>query len=67
MAFLYGIFCIPETAGLPLERLDILFERPVWQMRKSARILRDGDSDAAVTEDGYVGRKLPIQYARSAG
>lgn len=63
MAFLYGIFCISETAGLPLERLDMLFERPVCQMRKSARILRDGGSDAAVTEDGYVCRKLPIGHA----
>lgn len=63
MTFLYGIFCIPETAGLPLERLDILFDRPVWQMRKSARILTNGDSDAAVTEDGYVAWKLPFEYA----
>jgi sugar porter (SP) family MFS transporter len=41
----YALF-LPETAGLPLEEIDQVFERPVWQMARAARAKPHVDEDA---------------------
>jgi hypothetical protein len=35
LAFLFAFFLIPETSGIPLEKVDRLFEvKPVWNANK---------------------------------
>ncbi|EXA30895.1 hypothetical protein FOVG_17771 [Fusarium oxysporum f. sp. pisi HDV247] len=39
VALIYVFFAVPETAGLPLEHIDALFECPWWQIRSKAKTL----------------------------
>ncbi|KAL6919794.1 hypothetical protein ACHAP8_008472 [Fusarium lateritium] len=42
IALVYVFFAVPETAGLPLERTDELFDCPWWQIRSKAKSLHVG-------------------------
>lgn len=44
----YAIF-LPETAGLPLEEIDQVFERPVWSMGRATRA-----KSASVSSDAFT-------------
>lgn len=46
----YAIF-LPETAGLPLEEIDQVFERPVWAMGRASR-----GKAGSMSSDGLDGR-----------
>ena len=37
VALVYTFLAVPETAGLPLEHIDALFECPWWQIRSKAK------------------------------
>ncbi|KAF5233240.1 hypothetical protein FANTH_12637 [Fusarium anthophilum] len=39
VALAYVFIAVPETAGLPLEHIDALFECPWWQIRSKAKTL----------------------------
>ncbi|SPO28004.1 related to Quinate permease [Ustilago trichophora] len=45
----YAIF-LPETAGLPLEEIDQVFDRPVWAMGRAAR-----SKAISMSSDGVTG------------
>lgn len=36
IAIVYAFFCVPETAGLSLEQMDYVFQRPIYKMRHTA-------------------------------
>jgi hypothetical protein len=36
LAFFFAFFLIPETSGVPLEKIDMLFEiKPVWKANET--------------------------------
>lgn len=37
ISLIYVFLAVPETAGLPVEHLDALFEGPWWQIRSTAK------------------------------
>jgi hypothetical protein len=37
VSLIYVFLAVPETAGLPVEHFDALFEGPWWQIRSKAR------------------------------
>ena len=40
VSLVYVYLAVPETAGLPLEHLDELFEGPFWQIHSKAKRMR---------------------------
>ena len=43
VAFVYTFFCVPETRGLSLDEMDMIFDRPLYKMRHP--ILRPSDEE----------------------
>lgn len=40
LAFFFAFFLIPETSGIPLEKVDRLFEqKPIWKANKKLKAL----------------------------
>lgn len=71
----YAIF-LPETAGLPLEEIDQVFDRPVWSMGRAARskassstdvytntptLPRDAESSSSSTSGDVDDKKVDLQ------
>ncbi|KAJ4206345.1 hypothetical protein FSOLCH5_002051 [Fusarium solani] len=52
VSLIYVFLAVPETAGLPLEHIDALFECPWWQIRSKAKTMRvDSISGRRIDED----------------
>ncbi|KAM5360991.1 hypothetical protein ACJZ2D_013381 [Fusarium nematophilum] len=52
VSLIYVFLAVPETAGLPLEQLDALFECPFWQIRSRAKTMHtDSITGRGVDED----------------
>lgn len=52
VAFVYTVFCVPETRGLSLDEMDAIFERPIYKMRKP--LVRSGDEEYGAAEKAQV-------------
>jgi hypothetical protein len=53
IAFVYTVFCVPETRGLSLDEMDAVFEQPLYRMRKPVRS-RTNDEEYLATEKGQI-------------
>lgn len=52
VSLIYVFLAVPETAGLPLEHIDALFECPWWQIRSKAKNMRvDSISGRGINDD----------------
>lgn len=67
VALVYVFVAVPETAGLSLEQLDALFERPFWQMRTKANkqrariaVIDSHESGSVERVDQEFGRKKDV-------
>jgi hypothetical protein len=63
LSLIYVFVAVPETAGLSLEQLDVLFEGPFWQMngkarqaRKNVNVIDSPESDEVSIEDVEAGK-----------
>ncbi|KAH7129492.1 general substrate transporter [Dactylonectria estremocensis] len=55
VSLIYVFLAVPETAGLPVEHLDALFEGPWWQIRSTAKKYRHTITAREVDpEDGSI-------------
>ncbi|CAG9936348.1 unnamed protein product [Clonostachys rosea f. rosea IK726] len=52
VAFVYTVFCVPETRGLSLDEMDAIFERPIYKMRKP--LPRSADEEFGAAEKAQV-------------
>jgi sugar porter (SP) family MFS transporter len=52
VAFVYTVFCVPETRGLSLDEMDALFERPLYKMRHT--VVRASDEEQVAMEKNII-------------
>jgi hypothetical protein len=70
LSLIYVFVAVPETAGLSLEQLDVLFEGPFWQMngqarkaRRTAYALESPESEDISVEDVEGGKSAKADRA----
>lgn len=60
LAFFFAFFLVPETSGVPLEKVDLLFKiKPVWraneklkaQLQEEERVFRTDIKEKAVHKE----------------
>jgi hypothetical protein len=70
LSLIYVFVAVPETAGLSLEQLDVLFEGPFWQMNGQARkarratyVVEGADSEGISVENVEAGKSAKADRA----
>ncbi|CZR45909.1 uncharacterized protein FPRO_14915 [Fusarium proliferatum ET1] len=66
VSLIYVFFAVPETAGLPLEHLDALFECPWWQIRSKAKTLHVTTISGSVVDEENSPESLDSKHDRIA-